>query len=472
MTTSRKGVRFGFVAGLAALALVATACGGDDGGESDDTSGGGTETTAASGGTETTAASGGTETTAGGGEAVDLSGETVSLLGTEVGTEADGVIAGLAAFEEATGATAEWTGTRDAETQVRTAAEAGGDALPDIFFAPQPGLVKALVDYIAPLPADVLAAVEENYDPYFKELVTVDGNVLGVPVKGDVKSLVWYSPSAFSEAGYAVPTTWDELIALQDQIVADGGTPWCIGIESGDATGWPFTDWMEDIMLRLHGPEVYDQWVNHEIPFNDPKVLEVAEMVGDIWFADGNVAGGRESIASTGFASAGLGITDGSCYMHRQANFFGANFKEANPEIVFGEEGDVNVFYLPTMSDEFGQVLLSAGVYAVAFNDEPATQAMMAHLASPAYANARIEANKGGYLSPNRAHDTSLYADELDRTLADILVTADPVRFDASDLMPAEVGAGSFWKEGTNFVSGTIDAQEFVDNVEASWPAS
>jgi alpha-glucoside transport system substrate-binding protein len=453
--TSNKRFRRGLLVGLTALAMVAAACGDDD-----DEGDGGAATTQA-GGSDTTAASGGG----------DLSGETVTILGPEVGAEADGVTEAFVPFSEATGAKVEYTGTRDAETQVRTAAEAGGDALPDIFFAPQPGLVRDLAPNIVPLSDSLLATVTSDFDPYFAELVTVDGKALGVPAKGDVKSLVWYSPAMFEEKGYTVPETWDDMIALADKMKADGITPWCVGIESGEATGWTFTDWMEDIMLRMHGPEVYDQWVAHEIPFNDPKVLEVAEAVGEQWFAEGNVLGGREAIASTGFAAAGRPLLEGQCGLHRQANFYAAQFKDAKPDVTFGEDGDVNVFYLPTMSDEFGKVLLSGGVYAVAFNDEPATVAALEYIASADYANARIKADKGGFLSPNKTHDTSLYSTELDRTLAEILVTADPLRFDASDLMPGEVGAGSFWKEGTNYVSGTIDAQEFVDNVEASWPA-
>jgi alpha-glucoside transport system substrate-binding protein len=453
MTAHSKRLRLGVVAGALALALVAAACSGDDSGSSSDTT-----------------AAGGSATTAAG--SADLSGKTLTVLGPEVGSEADGVTAGLAPFEAATGAKVEYTGTRDAETQVRTAAEAGGDALPDIFFAPQPGLVRDLASNITPLDADTLALVDQNYDPYFKELVTIDGQTLGVPVKGDVKSLVWYSPKTFAEKGYTIPETWDELMALQDQMKADGIAPWCVGIESGEATGWPFTDWMEDIMLRKYGPEVYDQWVSNEMKFDDPKVKDVAEMVGDIWFTDGNVLGGRESIASTGFATAGLPILDGTCGMHRQANFYAAQFKDAKPDVTFGADGDVNVFYLPTISDEFGKVTLAAGVYAVAMNDKPETLAAMKYLASPDYANARIEADKGGYLSPNKAHDTSLYSSELDRTLANILVTADPVRFDASDLMPGAVGAGAFWKDGTNYVNGTETVDQFLKNVQAAWPQS
>jgi len=335
---------------------------------------------------------------------------------------------------------------------------------------PQPGLVADLAEHITPVPQSTLDAHEDSYDPYLWELVTVDDKVLGVPNKGDVKSLVWYSPSVFEEKDYEIPETWDALIELQDTMKADSIAPWCIGIESGDATGWTLTDWMEDLMLRVHGPEVFDQWVAHEIPFNDPKVKEVAQMVEDIWFTEGNVLNGRQSIASTGFAQAGLPIADGACGMHRQANFYAANFSDANADIAFGPDGDVNTFYLPTISDEFGQVTLSGGTYIVAFNDDADTLKAIEFLASEDYANARIESDFGGFLSPNKNHDTGLYSSSLDQTLAEILVTADPVRFDGSDSMPSEVGAGSFWLEGTNWVLGTNDLDQFLDNVEASWP--
>jgi alpha-glucoside transport system substrate-binding protein len=293
-----------------------------------------------------------------------------------------------------------------------------------------------------------------------------------VPLKADVKSLVWYSPTVFEENGYEIPETWDELMALQEQVKEDGGTPWCIGIESGAATGWVFTDWMEDLMLRVHGPEVYDQWVSHELPFDSPEVREVAEMIGDIWFDDDNVVGGRASIVSTGFGAAPTQLVAGDCVMHRQGNFAAANIQAEAPDATFGPDGDFDAFYLPVVSDEFGKVMLSGGNYAVAFNDKPETVSFMEHLISPDFADARIEADKGGFISPNKAHDTSLYSSDLDRQFAELLTSADVVRFDASDLMPGEVGAGSFWKEGTNYVAGTNSLDDFVENVDASWPSS
>lgn len=391
----------------------------------------------------------------------------VTISGPETGSEADGFTEAMEAFTEESDIKVTYSGSRDFETQIRVAAE-GGD-LPDIAVLPQPGLARDLADKIVPVPDDILDEHKGDFNEYLFELVTVDDKVLGIPNKGDVKSLVWYSPKTFKDKGYEIPETWDELMALQNKMKTDGIAPWCIGIESGDATGWTLTDWMEDIMLRLHGPDVFDQWVAHEIPFDDPKVVEAAKIVEEIWFTEGNVLNGRQSIASTGFQQAGLPVMDGKCGMHRQANFYAAQFKEKGAS--FGEDGDVNVFYLPTMSDDFGKVMLSGGTYVVAFNDDESTMEAMKFLASPAYADARNKAGKGGFISPNKEHDTSLYADELDQTLAKLLVESDPVRFDGSDNMPSEVGAGSFWKEGTNWVLGSTKLEDFLSAVESTFPS-
>ena len=399
---------------------------------------------------------------------MSLAGTVVNILGPETGPEAEGFLAGFEPFEARTGIEVQYSGTRDATTELNLALEGGNP--PDIVIIPQPGRIIQFGesgDAVA-LPQSLLDSISGAYDPFWFDLATTGGQVYGVPNKGDVKSLVWYSPTLFAENGYEIPSTWAELEALTDQIKADGLAPWCIGIGSGDATGWVFTDWMEDMMLRLQGPDVYDQWVSHEIPFNDPRVVEVAEFVGDIWFEEGNVLGGRDLIAATGFKEASLPIADGDCVLHRQASFAGAFYTEIGASL--GPNGDVNVFYLPTVSDEFGTVVLGAGTHAVAFTDKPETLAVMEYIGTAEYANARIMADKGGFLSPNREHDTSLYSSDFDRGLADILVSADPFRFDASDLMPGEVGAGEFWRSGTDYVSGSKTAQEFADDTENAWP--
>jgi alpha-glucoside transport system substrate-binding protein len=389
----------------------------------------------------------------------------VKISGPETGAEADGFTEALAKFETQSGIKVTYSGSRDFETQIRVAAE-GGD-LPDIAVMPQPGLVRDIAAKIIPVPDRVLSAHKGDFNSSLFDLVTVNGKVLGIPNKADMKSLVWYSPKTFKAKGYTVPTTWDELMALQDKMRTGKLAPWCVGIESGDATGWPLTDWMEDLMLRMHGPQVYDDWVNHKIPFNDQKVIDVGKLIEKIWFTQGNVLNGRQSIASTGFAQAGLPVADGKCGMHRQANFYGAQFKTAKPNIKFGDDADVSVFYLPPMNTNPPRPTLTGGTFVVAFNNKPSTQKTLEYLASGEYASARIATKKSGFLSPNK---NAVYDDPFDKQMADLLLKADPARFDGSDQMPSAVGSGSFWKEGTNWVLGTEDLKTFLTNVENSWP--
>ncbi len=452
-----------------AFAQVAAACGGDDEPAAAPTTTAAPATTAAA---DDDLADGGDDMADGGDDMADdmsLAGTVVQILGPETGPEGEAFLLAFAPFEERTGIDVQYTGTPDAVTEINLAVEAGNP--PDLTIIPQPGRIIQFGesgDAVA-IPQSILDNLSGSYDPFWFDLATTGGQVYGVPNKGDVKSLVWYSPQVFADNGYQIPQTWAELEALTEQIKANGQIPWCIGIESGDATGWVFTDWMEDMMLRIHGPDVYDQWVSNEMPFDDPRVIEVAEFVGDIWFAEGNVLGGRDLIAATGFKEASLPLANGDCVLHRQANFAGAFFGEIDATL--GPDGDVNVFYLPTITDEFGTVVLGAGTHAVAFTDKPETLAVLEYIGTAEYANTRIKTDRGGFLSPNRDHDTSLYSSDFDRTLAEILVSADPFRFDASDLMPGEVGAGEFWRSGTDYVSGAKTAEEFAQDTQKAWPS-
>jgi alpha-glucoside transport system substrate-binding protein len=428
---------------LLSFSLIAAACGDDD----DDDGGDGGETA---------------EETTGGGDASGV----VTIFGPEVESEADSLATAFDPFTEETGIAIEYSGDRGFSELIGAQIEGGSP--PDIGIFPQPGRVQDFGSSgdLVPVPEDTLATIEENFDPFWAELVTVDGTVYGVPNKGDLKSLVWYSPGAFEEGGYAIPESIGELTELEDQIIADGGTPWCIGIGSDAATGWPFTDWMEDWMLRMKGPEVYDQWVNHEIPFNDPQVVEVGQAVYDIWSKEGNTFPEANLAPSVLFAEAGLPLLDGDCYMHRQANFYAANWPEGTE---VGPDGEVDAFYLPTIDDSFGTVVLGAGTHAVAFSDRPEVLQALAWFATAEYANER--APDGGFLSPNKNQDTALYATDIDRTFAEILVSADPFRFDASDLMPGAVGSDTFWTAAVDITTGAKTVQEAFDDVEASWPA-
>ena len=253
---------------------------------------------------------------------------TVTIFGPEVEEEQQGFADAFAAFTEETGIAVDIQGDRSAEEQIGVQVQGGNP--PDIFIFPQPGLLQRFVYScdVVPLSDDVVSTMQDNFVEGFLEGGKVGDEYYGVPNKSDVKSLVWYSPTAFENNDYEVPADHEEFMALADQMVEDGNTPFCIGIGSDAATGWPFTDWVEDYMLRLKGPEVYDQWVNHEIPFDDPDVVEVGEFVMDIWEKEGYVFGGTQAVASTPFAESGLGIIEGDCMMHRQANFYAANWPE------------------------------------------------------------------------------------------------------------------------------------------------
>lgn len=476
---------------LVAAGLFATACGSDDD-ETGSTSAAteapatdGTEaatdaTEAATEATEaateaTEAATEGTE--AAGGDVTSLvdgaitcdnqyEGETVTLFSSIRDIEADRLDASLAAFEECTGADLQHEGSGEFEAQLKVRID-GGNA-PDIAIIPQPGLMTSLAQdgALQDLGQDQADWVGEHFIAGWKELGEVDGTFYGSPFGANVKSLVWYNPQMFAEKGYEIPTTWDALLALSDQIVAEGGTPWCVGAESGGATGWVITDWFEDLTLRILGPDVYDQWVAHEIPFNDPQILQVAEEAAKILKNPDYIYGGVESIATTAFQESGLGILDGSCYLHRQASFYGNNFPEGTE---LGPEGVADAFYFPVAAEGDPKVMLGGGELLSATTDRPVVLDAIRFMSSADYANAR--AAQGNWISANLDYDTSLIPNELDKQFGDLLVSSDVFRFDGSDMMPGEVGAGTFWTEAVAWIIGG-DTETMLDNIEASWPAS
>jgi len=401
----------------------------------------------------------------------DLEGKTVSVYTSIVSPEDTPHIESYKPFEECTGVTVNYEGSREFEAQLVVRLRSGN--APDIAFIPQPGLLRTLVEdsgEVVPAPDAVSANVDEFFDESWKEYGTVDGTFYAAPLGANVKSFVWYSPQMFADAGYEVPETWDEMMELSDQIVADGAIPWCAGIGSGDATGWPATDWLEDVLLRTAGPDVYDQWVDRSIPFNDPQVEEALGQVGSILKNDQYVNGGLggvTSIASTEFGDAGLPILDGSCFMHRQASFYQANWPEGTE---VAEDGDVFAFYFPsTSTDE--RPLLGGGEFVAAFADRPEVQALQTYLSTDDWANIKAQVSGPGWVSANTGLDPANLTSPIDQLSAELFQDESAVfRFDGSDLMPGEVGAGTFWTEMTSWIANDKDDKSVLDAIEASWP--
>jgi alpha-glucoside transport system substrate-binding protein len=446
-----------------ALSLVAAACGSDDDSGSDGDTG--TETTDAGG------SDGGD-----GGETMDFDGAEVTITGSE--RDDPSVIAindALNEHFESMNLTVTFAGDADWEANINTQVQGGNP--PDIGLFPQPGKLAdfAREGFIVPLDDAVNAAITEYWAPGLSDVVNVDGVQYGVPVKSDLKGIVFYKPARFEADGYEIPETYDEFVALVDEMAAAGGSkPLCVGIESGTATGWMFTDWVEDMMLRLHGGDVYDQWVTNEVPFDDPRVIEAMQAVKDLWTEE-NVFAAGGTISATNFgAPVAEAHANDDCYMVRHSNFFaglypaGTAFADPeNPEAI-------DVFYFPDINGD-GPVL-SAGNFAAAFNEDPATMAVLEYMATAEYAenrqriqSAELEGSLSGYLSAAKGQDPSVYQ-PLEQRFLEILTGADFVRFDGGDLMPADVGSGSFWSEGTSLVNGDITAEEAGANIQATWP--
>jgi alpha-glucoside transport system substrate-binding protein len=404
----------------------------------------------------------------------DLSGKHVKVYTSVVAPEDVPQKDSYKLFESCTGAKVDYEGSKEFEAQLVVRVKSGNP--PDIAYIPQPGLLKTLVQTtgkVVEAPDSVVANVDKWFGEDWKAYGTVDGKFYAPPLDANVKSFVWYSPKMFADNGWTIPTTWDEMLALSDKIAATGIKPWCAGIGSGEATGWPATDWLEDVMLRDNGPDVYDQWVKHEIPFNDPKVAAALDRVGGILKNDKYVNAGIgdvKSIATTTFQDGGLPVASGKCAMHRQASFYAANWPEGTE---IGEDGDVFAFYLPPIDPAQGSPVLGGGEFIAAFSDSPEVQAFQTYLSSDVWANEKAKATPtGGWVSANKGLDVNNLVSPIDKLSAQTLQDPNAVfRFDGSDLMPGAVGAGSEWKELTAWITGK-STKDVLDNIEKSWPAS
>lgn len=405
--------------------------------------------------------------------APDLSGQRVTVAGPWLQPEDEVFRSAIAYFAAATGAEVIYTGSDSFEQQIVIDAEAG--SAPNIAVFPQPGLASDMASrgLLSPLPEGIGDWVAENYGAgqSWVDLGTYadengDDQLFGFFYNVNVKSLVWYVPENFEDAGYDVPESMEELKALTEQIAADGETPWCIGLGSGAATGWPATDWVEDLMLRTQPPEVYDEWTTNAMPFNDERVVAAIEEFG--WFArnDDFVSGGAGQVASTDFRDSPKGMFSSppQCYMHRQASFVPAFFPDG---VEFGE--DVDFFYFPAFAEkDLGNPVLGGGTLMSITDPSDATNHLMEFFTLPIAHE--IMMAQTGFLTPHKGVNPETYMNDALKGQGEILVNATTFRFDGSDLMPGGVGAGSFWTGMVDYTGGK-DAQAVADEIQASWDA-
>jgi len=379
----------------------------------------------------------------------------------------------LTEFGEANGIEITFTSLATFDTDIKVKIEAGQE--PDIAMWPQPGGLKALaVDNLVPLDEVIDVSIPQStLVPGWDTLAVVDGKLYGLPVSANQKSLVFYNPSAFEANGYTVPATEAELVALEAKIIADGaGSPWCAGIESGGATGWAFTDWMEQYVLSLNGPEVYAKWISGEVDFASPEITAAADLVAARLLAEGQVNGGGISMATDSFQNTAPlfanGAAEGQCFLLRQGSFIVSFMPEAiQTEVAAGDYTHLDVFPIPT--PEGGQAgVIGGGDLAAVFQghvDQDVAK-VAAFIFSPEVLKYQVAT---GDLSPHKTFDSSLYPNAMQKKIGEALAGAAVFGFDASDQMPAEVNA-EFWAAGTAFVAGDVTWAEAAERIDSKYP--
>lgn len=367
----------------------------------------------------------------------DLKGQTLTIFGPWRGEDEALFQTVLAYFADATGVNVRYSSSENYEQQIVIDTQAGSP--PNIAILPQPGLLADLAakGFLVPLGDDTAKWVEENYGAG-KSWVDLgsykgkDGNkaYFAFPFKADVKSLVWYVPENFEEAGYKVPETMEDLFKLTDQIVADGGTPWCIGLGSGGATGWPATDWVEDLMLRTQPLDVYQKWTTNEVKFTDPAVVEAINEFGKFAKNEKYVSGGVAAVASTDFRDSPKGLFDipPKCYLHHQASFIPSFFPEGTK---VGTDADF--FYMPTYASkpDLGKPVLGAGTLVTITKEAPAAKAFVDFLKTPIAHEVWMA--QSSFLTPYKGVNVDAYANEQMKRQGEILTTATSFGFDGSD---------------------------------------
>jgi alpha-glucoside transport system substrate-binding protein len=452
-SAAKRTTRAAAALAAGALALSLTACGGGD-----DDNGGGDEGSQGNGTKKPATLT-----------LPKLDGESLEVAAVWTGAEQENFKKVLAEFEKRTGAKVTFVPAQDPIINFLGSKIAGG-APPDVAMLPQPGAIKQAVDkgWAKPLGAEATKELTKNYSQGWQDIGKVGGKQYGVYYKAANKSLIWYNAQVFENAGAAEPKTWDELLTTAQTIYDSGVTPFSVG----GADGWTLTDWFENVYLSQAGPEKYDQLAKHEIKWTDPSVKEALTTLAQIWGKKDYVAGGASGALQTEFpASVTQTFTGGDqpkAGMVYEGDFVQVNIGETDAKV----GTDAKVFPFPAVGDT--APVVSGGDAAVVLKDSKAAQALATFLASPD--SAAIQAKLGGFLSPNKAIDTSAYPNEVQKKMADALIAAgDDFRFDMSDQAPQAFGGTpgkGEWKALQDFLKNPKDVAGAQAKLEADAAAA
>ncbi len=389
-------------------------------------------------------------------------GGTVSVLATWGGSEQDSFLAMVKPFEDQTGVKVNYEGTRDLNAILSTRVQGGNP--PDVAGLPGPGQMAQfanqgkLIDLGGVLDTN---AMKDQYPDTFLKFAQVNGKQVGIFIKAALKGPVWYNPKQFSAKSYTVPKTWDDLTALSKKIADSGTTPWCVGLESGAASGWPGTDWIEDIVIRQSGPDVYDSWWQGKTKWTSAEIKKAWQTWGTIVSDPKMVFGGKSAMLATNFGDSGTPMfaNPPKCFMHHQASFITDFFTKAVPTAKVGE--DFNFFMTPDIDTKYAGAVTGSGDLFGMFKDTPQSRALMKYLTTPEAQG--IWVSRGGALSPNKK--VTQYPDPIAKQSADALTSAKVFRFDASDLMPQAMN-DAFWKAILDYVNNPSNLDSILASLD------
>jgi len=380
-------------------------------------------------------------------------------------------------WEKANNITIKYTGSKDFEEQIGGSAQQGNAS--DLAIFAQPGLIGDLASrgYLQKLPSTVEKNVKSNFPAAWGKYTTFSGSNYAAPLLANINGWVFYSPTQLRDWGLSVPKTWSDLYLLTQNIQSKvSGPVWCDGFSANAASGAGGTDWIEDLVLRQDGAKVYDQWVSHKIPFDDPRIKrafnDAAEILQDKNYTNAGI-GGVKSVNTATTTDVANAMLDGKCALtHQDSTFVGAL---ANADTTGGSKsnvspnGDFWAFPLPPFTDT-SIPITGGGDFVAAFSNDADTIKVQKYLSSTAWAESRVKL--GGVISP----DPQVPLDDagsplLQLSAATLQDQRTVFRFDASDLMPSVVGSGAFLTGVVNWVNGQ-PTDKVLASIDAAWPSN
>jgi len=391
-------------------------------------------------------------------------GGKVSVIASWGGNEQDSFMAMVKPWEDQSGATVEYTGTRDLQAVLATRVKGGNP--PDLAGLPSPGVMDQyasqgkLVDLTSVVD---MATMKQQYSSDWLTLGQAAGKQVGIFIKADIKGLIWYDVQNFSKAGYQIPKSWADLMTLSQKIAGTGTTPWSIGLESGAASGWPAADWLQDIVLRQAGPEVYDAWYKGTQKWASPEIKQAWTTWGDIVANAKMVYGGKQYMLATNFGSAADPVFDTppKAYLHHQSSFITTNIEKDFPKLK--PVIDFNFFPFPDITTQYTGAVQGSGDLFGMFNSTPQSTSLIKWLTTPEAQS--IWVKRGGAISPNKLVSPDAYPDQISKESAQTLTGAKIVRFSADDLMPSSM-ENAMWKATLSYVGDPTSLDSILAHLD------